>query len=299
MGTAPSDPLPLAGLESAFAAFATASARLETAYSRLEAEAGALRDALATTTAERDAARQTVRDRQLDVVLSRHQRLAALGEMAATLAHQIRTPLSAALLYTSNAANPALAPIRRDELLQNAIGCLHNLEQLISDMLGFARGATASNAPVALTDLCETVRTGTQALLRPGQQLTIASPAVNAMVCGNRQALGSALLNIVTNGLQSAGPAAKVEITTRIIDGMVEIRVADNGPGIPSALHQRIFEPFYTSRTDGTGLGLAVVKSVVEAHGGEVHVESDVGACFVLRLPLVTRIGHLREHQVA
>ena len=292
-----------AELASAFVAFTDASGRLEAAYGCLETEVQALKSALATTTAERDAARQTVRERQLDAVLTRHQRLAALGEMAATLAHQIRTPLSAALLYASNAANGALPAQRRDELLDRAIGCLNNLEQLVSDMLGFARGATASDAPVALTDINLAIANASPALLRPGQHLNVAPTPDAAVVCGNREALVGAVLNLVTNGLQAAGAAAVVDVDSRIDGRFAEIRVADNGPGVPMALRERIFEPFFTSRPDGTGLGLAVVRSVAEAHGGEIHVtgvDDDIaGACFVLRLPLAAGIGQIREHQAA
>lgn len=288
-------------LANAFAAFTYASGRLEAAYGSLESEVAALRDALATTTAERDAAWQAVRERQLDAVLTRHQRLAALGEMAATLAHQIRTPLSAALLYASNAANSGLEPARRDELLGRAIGCLHNLEQLISDMLGFARGAAASNAPVALTDIAQAVTNATPALLRDGQRLTVATPPAAAVVCGSREALVGAVLNLVTNALQAAGPNATVEVDSRLDGQMAEICVTDNGPGVPAALRQRIFEPFFTSRPDGTGLGLAVVRSVVEAHGGDVRLDGSdgSGARFVLRLPLAAGVGQIREHQAA
>lgn len=293
-------------LESAFAAFTSASDRLEAAYGSLEAEVVALQQALASTIAERDAAWQTVRERQLDAVLSRHQRLAALGEMAATLAHQIRTPLSAALLYASNAANAALPMSRRDELLGRAIGCLHNLEQLVSDMLGFARGAAASNAPVALADIALAVTNSAPALVRPGQQLDVAPTPESAVVCGNREALVGAVLNLATNALQAAGPSARVSIGSRIAGPFAEIRVTDNGPGVPAALRQRIFEPFFTSRPDGTGLGLAVVRSVAEAHGGDIRLEAtdsqnagQPGACFVLRLPLAAGVGQLREHQAA
>jgi two-component system, sensor histidine kinase FlrB len=295
-----------AGLASAFTAFTVASDRLETAYTSLESEVVALQRALAETIAERDAARQTVRDRQLDSVLSRHERLAALGEMAATLAHQIRTPLSAAVLYASNAANAGLAPVRRDELLGRAIGCLNDLEQLVSDMLGFARGATASNAPVALTDIALAVTNAAHALLRPGQQLQIGTPPDNAVVCGNREALVGAVLNLVTNALQASGPSASVRLETLVDGAAAEVRVTDNGPGVPAALRQRIFEPFFTTRAEGTGLGLAVVRSVAEAHGGEIRVESQDGssreghgARFILRLPLAAGIEHLREHQAA
>ncbi|MEO8224962.1 MAG: HAMP domain-containing sensor histidine kinase [Gammaproteobacteria bacterium] len=299
-------PGPEAGLHEAFAAFATASDRLEAAYGALEAEVAALRVALTTTTAERDAAWQTVRNRQLDAVLSRHQRLAALGEMAATLAHQIRTPLSAALLYASNAANAALASPRRDELLGRAIGCLHDLEQLVRDMLGFARGATASNAPVAVADIALAVRNAAEALVRTGQRVRIAEPATGVVLCGNREALIGAVLNLVTNGLQAAGPTAEVVVEIQHTAQMAEIRVTDSGPGVPPGLRNRIFDPFFTSRPDGTGLGLAVVKSVALAHGGDVRVEAgaghdqaSTGACFVLRLPLAAGVGPIREPQAA
>jgi len=297
---------PEAHLESAFAAFTTASDRLEAAYGSLESEVVALKLALATTIAERDAAWQTVRDRQLDSVLSRHQRLAALGEMAATLAHQIRTPLSSALLYASNAANQGLAANRRDELLGRAIGCLNDLEKLVSDMLGFARGATASNAPVALSDIALAVTNASHALLRPGQHLSVVAPPENAVVCGSREALVGAVLNLVTNALQASGPSASVRLETLITGSSAELRVTDNGPGVAPALRQRIFEPFFTTRPEGTGLGLAVVRGVAEAHGGEIRVENadqgshdPRGACFVMRLPLAAGVSHLREHQAA
>lgn len=289
------------GLTSAFVAFTTASDRLEVAYGSLESEVVALRQALATATAERDAAWQTVREGQLDAVLRRHTRLAALGEMAATLAHQIRTPLSAALLYASNAANDGLAPARRDVLLGRAIGCLHSLEQLVSDMLGFARGAAASDAPVALADIATAVTNASHALLRPGQQLNVDMPPGSAVVCGSREALVGAVLNLVTNALQAAGSSAQVNVASQVTGQVAEIRVSDNGPGVPLAVRQRIFEPFFTSRPDGTGLGLAVVRSVAEAHGGAVRLDSSAGpgACFVLSLPLAAGMRQQLEHQAA
>ncbi|MDP2326293.1 MAG: ATP-binding protein [Gammaproteobacteria bacterium] len=306
MSSSTPDTGPATHLESAFTAFSSASERLEAAYGSLESEVAALKNALASTTAERDAAWQTVRDQQLGDVLSRHQRLAALGEMAATLAHQIRTPLSAALLYASNASNPALVPNRRDELLRRAIGCLHNLEQLVSDMLGFARGAAASDSPVALADISVAVASAADTLLRPGQRLSVSKPSRTAVVCANRQALIGAVMNLISNALQAGGNGARVSVKSRVDGRTAEIRVSDNGPGVPAELRQKIFEPFFTSRTDGTGLGLAVVKSVAEAHGGEIRVESadnddseGTGACFILRLPLAAGVGRLREHQAA
>lgn len=287
-------------LQDALQSFSSASERLETAYARLEAEVGSLKSALATTADERDSAlaqstRVSTQQRKVDAALSRHQRLAALGEMAATLAHQIRTPLSAALLYTSNAANPAIPQPRRDELLSRAIGCLNNLEHLVGDMLGFARGAVASNTPVELTDIAVATENAAVALLRPGQKLEVQPPPAEAIVCGNREALVGTLLNLITNGLQASGPSAVVSVSFSVSGNHAELRVSDNGPGVPPGLHNRIFDPFFTSRSDGNGLGLAVVKSVARAHGGDVHVENNPlqGASFVLRLPLAAALSHL------
>lgn len=286
--------------ETASQGFSSASERLATSHARLEAEVGSLRTALATATDERDSAlaqnaEAGTRRRKVDAALSRHQRLAALGEMAATLAHQIRTPLSAALLYTSNAANPAIPQPRRDELLSRAIGCLNSLEQLVGDMLGFARGAVSSKLPVDLADLAAATENAAVALLRPGQKLEVHPAPADAVVCGNREALLGTLLNLVTNGLQAAGPSAVVSVSFSVSGNTAELRVSDNGPGVPPGLHNRIFEPFFTSRSDGTGLGLAVVKSVARAHGGDVHVEniSPQGASFILRLPLSTTLSQL------
>ncbi len=287
-------------LKHALQSFSSASEHLETAYARLEAEVSSLKAALATTTNERDSAlaqsaEVSTRRGKVNTALSRHQRLAALGEMAATLAHQIRTPLSAALLYTSNAANPAIPQPRRDELLSRAIGCLNNLEQLVGDMLGFARGAVASKLPVELTDIAAATESAAVALLRPGQKLVVHPAPADAIVCGNREALVGTLLNLITNGLQAAGPSAVVSLSFNVSGSTAELRVSDNGPGVPPGLHNQIFEPFFTSRSDGTGLGLAVVKSVARAHGGDVHVENNPsqGASFVMRLPLSTALSKL------
>ena len=287
-------------LKTARQSFSSASERLETAYASLEAEVSSLKTALATATDERDSAlaqnaETGTRRRKVDTALSRHQRLAALGEMAATLAHQIRTPLSAALLYTSNAANAAIPQPRRDELLSRAIGCLNNLEQLVGDMLGFARGAVSSKLPVDLADLAVATENAAIALLRPGQRLEVQPAPADTVVCGNREALIGTLLNLITNGLQAAGSSAVVSLGFSVSGNTAELRVSDNGPGIPPGLHNQIFEPFFTSRSDGTGLGLAVVKSVARAHGGDVHVENTPpqGASFVLRLPLSTALSQL------
>lgn len=225
--------------------------------------------------------------RKVQEVLARQRRLTAMGQMAAALAHQIRTPLSAALLYASNAASHDVPPERSRELLDKATQCLHTIEQLIGDMLHFARGAKYSETSFPVDALLESVENALRPVTGDGQRVSVARPPGAAYLTGNCEALAAAILNLATNGLRHAGPLARLSIETRISKLDVEIRVTDNGPGVPEQQRERIFEPFFTSRPDGTGLGLAVARSVAEAHRGslELVAEAGAGATFVMRLP--------------
>lgn len=226
--------------------------------------------------------------RQLAELARRNQRLAAMGEMAASLAHQIRTPLSAALLYAGNAARSGLEPARREQLLARTIDCLHDLEQLVGDMLQFTRESSRDTARLTLDELLDAVERSAAALLGAGQQLTVARPRQPLRLAGNREALAGALLNLVANALQAAGEAACIQLEARITPDRLQLRVRDNGPGMDAELCQRIFEPFFTTRPSGTGLGLAVARSVAEDHDGRIEVESSGagGTTFLLELPL-------------
>jgi two-component system sensor histidine kinase FlrB len=226
--------------------------------------------------------------RKVQEMLARHQRLAALGEMAAALAHQIRTPLSAALLYTSNATRPELELDRRTAMLDKATRCLHDLEQLVGDMLEFARGARPADGQATLAEMLDGVRDSAEAAIRPGQSVRFRVRDGAARVRGSREALSGAILNLVINALQQAGDGARVEVDARVAGMDAEIRVRDNGPGVPATERGRIFDPFFTTRADGTGLGLAVVRSVARAHQGDVLLEDSAGgASFLLRVPAI------------
>jgi two-component system sensor histidine kinase FlrB len=218
-------------------------------------------------------------------LLARQQRLSTLGEMAARLAHDVRTPLAAALLYASRLGADGLADDDRRELAGKVVGRLRHLEGLVADMLAFARGAGATLVRCDVGALLESVAHSLASRLTQGARLTIRTHAPGLAVRGNPDALVGAILNLAGNALDAAGADAVVEIEASECGGRAEIRVRDNGPGVPPALRERIFEPFYTTRSGGTGLGLAVVRTVALAHGGAVELEdSERGACFCLRL---------------
>jgi two-component system sensor histidine kinase FlrB len=106
-------------------------------------------------------------------------------------------------------------------------------------------------------------------------------------VRANAPSLVSAVLNLATNALQAAAADLNLELLARRgAAGCAQIVVSDDGPGIPAHIRERIFEPFFTTRSRGTGIGLAIVKSVVEAHQGSVTLaDTERGATFIIELP--------------
>lgn len=233
--------------------------------------------------------------RRLQETAERQSRLSSMGEMTARLAHQIRTPLASALLYVSQIEQGATEPALTRRFAGRAIAKLRELEQMINDMVVFAGGGRGTAEQFSVAGLLEDVAEATapdapDAPDGPGDAaVTVVMAEPGLTMSGNRPALAGALTNLVQNALQMAGDTARVELGAARTDaGEIWLTVTDNGPGVDAALRERIFEPFFTTRRQGTGLGLAVVRSVAGAHGGSVSVESSVdGATFLLRLPAV------------
>jgi two-component system, sensor histidine kinase FlrB len=239
---------------------------------------------------------------QMRQQLERHMKLSALGEMAAGLAHQLRTPLATALLYAANLDRPDLPGAERNRFAQRIVERLRHLERLIQDMLLFVRGERVASEIVPIADLLDELLQVMEPQLRDkGVQLRAHDQSHGAGVAGSRKALVGALLNLLENAVQACGADGRVDIHADVADGRLQMRVADNGVGITEATREHLFEPFFTTRSDGTGLGLAVVKSVVEAHGGEVRLEQKTGirgTTFIVTLPAASR-AQTPQHQLA
>lgn len=225
----------------------------------------------------------------LGEMLNRHRRLSAMGEMVASLAHQVRTPLASALLYASQLASPVLDDSARTRFTDRIVGRLRHLERMVNDMLQFARGGSFEKEDFAVQDLLDDlVKTLEPQLQVVGGQLDVHNRAPGACMRGNREALQSAILNLATNALQACReqPQLRLEICR---DGpeVVEVVLRDNGPGIPEEVREKVFTPFFTTRPDGTGLGLPVVRAIVLAHEGDLWMRSEVGAgtAFGIRIP--------------
>ncbi len=236
--------------------------------------------------------------------LQRNERLAAMGQMAARLAHQLRTPLATAMLYADRLQRDGIGAQERAEIGQRILARLRSLERVTREMLRFVSGERAPENPVELGVLLgEATEVMAPLMAVRGIAFDCEDRSGGAILHGDRRGLAAALVSLLENAAQSTPQGGKVRIDAMANSARVRIRVSDSGSGIrPDAL-PRLFEPFFSTRSEGTGLGLAIVKSVVESHGGTIEVSSTehAGSCFTLSLPCFRRgaAGVLRDRPPA
>lgn len=231
--------------------------------------------------------------RRLQKRVAHMQRLSALGKMVASLAHQVRTPLSAAMLYAANLGSKRLPEASRDNFQTKLMSRLKDLENQVNDMLLFAKsGDQHVVEQVSMQQLLSEVKTGADAMVTlNNSELDVSLPEPDIAILGNKTALASAIQNLIHNSIQIIGSGAQVQVSAMRdlqTPDFVRISVSDNGPGVDLQQVDKLFEPFFTTSSQGTGLGLAVVSSVANAHQGRIEVTNNVhgGACFNLLLPI-------------
>ncbi|MGB2707149.1 MAG: ATP-binding protein [Pseudoalteromonas nigrifaciens] len=231
--------------------------------------------------------------RRLQKRVAHMQRLSALGKMVASLAHQVRTPLSAAMLYAANLGSKRLPEASRDNFQTKLMSRLKDLENQVNDMLLFAKsGDQHVVEQVSMQQLLSEVKTGADAMVTlNNSELDVSLPEPDIAILGNKTALASAIQNLIHNSIQIIGSGAQVQVRAMRdlqTPDFVRISVSDNGPGVDLQQVDKLFEPFFTTSSQGTGLGLAVVSSVANAHQGRIEVTNNVhgGACFNLLLPI-------------
>ncbi|BCL75827.1 PAS domain-containing sensor histidine kinase [Jeongeupia sp. HS-3] len=237
----------------------------------------------------------------LEQSLAQHKRLAAMGEMAAGLAHQLRTPLATALLYVGHLARPAIVESDRLRFADKTLLRLRHLESLIQDMLHFVRGnAQGGNAlelmPVLLDDcLAEAAHTIEPQLDAKRMRLAFMPLGSAVRVRADRKELIGVVLNLLENAMQASEDGACIGLSVFCDQRFATVTVQDEGRGIAPEAVDRLFEPFYTTRKDGTGLGLAIVRSLVERFGGDISVRSVLGEGteFHVRLPVLDDVSNV------
>ncbi|MFJ4145731.1 sensor histidine kinase [Pseudomonas sp. NPDC089734] len=226
--------------------------------------------------------------RHLQEQLARHERLSSLGRMVASLAHQIRTPLSAAMIYASHLTEQELPVQTQQRFAARLKERLHELEHQVRDMLVFARGELPLTDRLTPDALFQALQSAAQVHVQEVAVRWQCDPVDGELLC-NRDTLVGALLNLVENAVQASIGKTRLKIHAYSRGNTLRLCFSDNGSGMDAAALTRIGEPFFTTKTTGTGLGLAVVAAVTRAHQGGVQYRSKVdrGTCAIVSLPLI------------
>jgi signal transduction histidine kinase len=232
----------------------------------------------------------TERLQRQQLALLRADQLAAVGQLAAGIAHEIRNPLTSIQLLVESALRPVAPQPLNDEDLRVIHREVVRLEGTVQNFLDFARLPPPRPARCDLRDVIAEARGLTRG--RAEQQrvqiaVTASSEPVNAPV--DRDQLRTVLVNLFLNAIDAMPGGGSLEVSLDVADGdTASLAVRDTGTGIPSAIADRLFTPFATTKPTGTGLGLSLSKRIVEEHGGTLVAQNrpEGGACFTITLPL-------------
>ena len=218
--------------------------------------------------------------------LAEQKSLAKLGEMAAVVAHEVKNPIAGIRGALQVITSRMPAEQRDRPVLVDIIARLDALNRIVQDMLMFARPRALRREPVSLAALLN----DTAALLKGDQTMANVKVTVSgaAEIAGDREMLHVVFQNILLNAAQAMEGRGQIDVTITRADGRCRVAIADGGPGMPEDIRAKAFEPFYTTKHRGTGLGLPIARRVIEAHGGQMQIDVPAagGTTVSVELPL-------------
>ncbi|MEW5722835.1 MAG: ATP-binding protein [Thermodesulfobacteriota bacterium] len=235
-------------------------------------------------------ARDITERKQLERQLFHSEKLASIGILAAGVAHEVGNPLSAISGYTQILQSGGATSEETKEYLAAIESQAARIQRIIEDLLDYSRPSAGHRA---VLDLSEAIK---QVLSMLTAQRTFRGLSVEYDLAGDlppvnmdRDHLAQVLVNIALNAAQAMEGGGRFSVAAARVGEEVEIRLADNGPGIPPEVQDRLFDPFFTTKEagQGTGLGLAICHRIIESYKGSIRVESrpGQGAAFIIRLP--------------
>jgi signal transduction histidine kinase len=235
--------------------------------------------------------------KRLEIAKVQSERLAAVGTMAAEVAHEVRNPLGSLILnldliqkeVEKIASAPGYSPEEGCVLVNEMRTEVHRIQNVLEDYLQFARLPKPRRQPLALNEFLDQKLAFVNAEFeRAGVKLhTNFDPALRT-ISADAEQLWQATLNLIRNGLDAMPDGGELTVSTWCEGGQARLRVTDTGKGMPNEQLARVFMPFFTTKTQGTGLGLTLVQQIVTEHGGHVECESAVGegSTFTIFLPV-------------
>jgi len=263
-------------LASVFAAYNETTDRMHRSHQKLQGEISRLRREL----------------RQKNEQLERKNRLAALGQMAAGMAHEIRNPLGGVQLYASLLERDLEGQPEKLQWVHKIIKAVQNLDSIVNDILAFTQDQICNKTEVNLYHLM--VETLDYLLpQRSAEDIELSLEEVDKQLTASADInmMRRVFFNLLRNALEVIGPRGRIKIKAVSCGEnspyKVRISISDNGPGIAAEVLNKIFNPFFTTKDTGTGLGLTIVHQLVEVHGGLITAANNKsgGATFTILLP--------------
>ncbi|MCF6180393.1 MAG: ATP-binding protein, partial [Geopsychrobacter sp.] len=230
---------------------------------------------------------------EIEDQLRRADRLSALGELSAGMAHEIRNPLGA-IRGTAEILQDAFTPENEYyEFSSILVKEVDRLNQVLEDFLRFVRPEPSDCASFLPDVTLQEVLNLTEVQARKAKVNIVTEMPVLPEVEGDAGQFKQVFLNLILNAVQAMTSGGQLHISAEADERWAIFRFADNGPGIPKENLERIFNPFFTTKQEGTGLGLAITCRIIENSGGRINVESEAGqgATFMLKLRIVAKVG--------
>ena len=215
--------------------------------------------------------------RALEAQLRRNDRLASVGQLAAGVAHEVRNPLAIVRATAQLLAAQASADASLQRYTQVLTSEADRIERLISDLLEYARPRPPRPTPLDLDHFLETSAQQVRPYAAQHGVTVVVAGRAGTLFHADEAQLGQALLNLLLNAIQASDSGSVVQLVGEQSADVTTIAVMDHGRGMPPADLERACDPFFTTRPDGTGLGLALVAAVVQEHGGNLELTSVVG----------------------
>jgi two-component system sensor histidine kinase HydH len=222
--------------------------------------------------------------------LFHNEKISALGRVAAQVAHEVKNPLAGLLLYAMHLKTKLSDKLTESEiaLCDRIINSINHLVGTTEQILSFARPVSLSPRPVDLNGVvrkvCQLLQPQINAY-RIDEHLELADTEVPTLL--DESSITSALINLTLNAIQSMPDGGRLTVKTSRVNGTSQLTIADTGHGMTAEQIEKVFEPFYTTKSQGLGLGMPYAKKVIEQHRGAIHIESrqQAGTQIIIKLP--------------